>query len=74
MNSVISEIKEAQTQMLASLKSSGLFQDRKHGVLKASLDTLSIQIKDFMSENASLRSDLLALKERVAVLDTSTVN
>ncbi|KAL4113468.1 hypothetical protein QTP88_017083 [Uroleucon formosanum] len=71
---IISELKEAQTQMLASLKSSGLSQDRNHGVLKASLDTLFSQIKDLMSENASLRSDLLALKKRVAVLETPAVN
>jgi len=56
--------------MLASFKSS-LTQDKKHYVLKNSLDVLSTQICDLKSENASLQRDVVTLKERVFTFKAS---
>lgn len=71
---VIAGIQKAQEEMLASFKSLSLSQDKKHDVLKTSLDFLSTQIRDLKTENVSLRSDLVSLKERVIALETSAGN
>lgn len=71
---VISRIQRTQEEMLFGFKSLSLSQDEKHDVLKASLDELSTKIHYLMSENASLKRDLVVLKKRVLDIKTSPDN
>jgi len=70
----IRDITKTQNETLVQCKSLRVFFNSKFDELKASVNTITSQLGELRSENATLRVDLTSLERRVTTMESNPIN